>query len=229
MTANQKKENPFLNIGLNVVIPSIILTKFSTQETLGEVRGLVIALIFPIVYGIYDFIRQKNINLFSAIGFISILLTGGIGLMQLNKNWLVLKETAIPLVLGVFVLSTMNSKKSLMKVIFRQVFDLEKVNEAYEKSGNPLQFEKDLKNSSLYFGLSFFLSAALNFILAIIVLKGDPGSAQFNESLGKMTALSFPVIALPMMVVMIFIIMKLLKDIKRNTNLDMEHILKHQS
>ena len=47
------------------------------------------------------------------------------------------------------------------------------------------------------FGWVFFLSSLLNYLLAVIILTAEPGTVAFNEQLGKMTALSFPVIALP--------------------------------
>ncbi|MCO4795367.1 MAG: hypothetical protein KC493_16730, partial [Bacteriovoracaceae bacterium] len=73
---------------------------------------------------------------------------------------------------------------------------------------------------------TFFLSALLNFVLAVYVLQGEPGSTEFNESLGKMTLLSFPVITVPMMVMVMGIIYFLINSIKRNTDLELEEVIK---
>ena len=63
-----------------------------------------IALIFPVGYFIFDFIRRKNINVVSILGFVNILLTGGIGVfganLGLSKNWFILKEGLLPLIIG---------------------------------------------------------------------------------------------------------------------------------
>ena len=57
---NQNKENPIINLLCNVVIPSLILTKLSGPEKLGQVNALIIALAFPIIYGGWDFISKKK-------------------------------------------------------------------------------------------------------------------------------------------------------------------------
>jgi hypothetical protein len=54
-----KRENPFINIICNIVIPTVVLMKFSTDEWLGPLRGLIVALIFPVSYGVYDLITRK--------------------------------------------------------------------------------------------------------------------------------------------------------------------------
>lgn len=222
----KKKDNAFVNIIINVVIPSVIMTKFSTPETLGEVNGLLIALAFPLSYGVADFIRQKKLNLFSALGLISVLLTGGIGLLQLDRRWMIAKETAIPLLMGVFVLATLRAKKPLLTTFFGEVLDLDRLEEAYSAGGHPGAFEQQLRKSSKLLGYSFFFSAALNFVLAVAILDGEPGTQAFTESLGRMTALSFPVITLPMMVVVGYILWQLFHQIKAHTNRDIEEFLR---
>ncbi len=91
-----KKSNPLFEVLFNVIIPSFILMKFSGEEHLGTAMALVVALAFPLVYGGMDLIRNKKFNFISALGFISVLLTGGIGLLELDTRWLALKEALIP-------------------------------------------------------------------------------------------------------------------------------------
>ena len=96
--------NTFLELIFNILIPSLILMKLSSDEYLGTVYGLVVALMFPLVYGLYDFYKSKGLNFFSVLGFLSTLLTGGIGLFELDAEWLAIKEAAIPAVIGLVVL-----------------------------------------------------------------------------------------------------------------------------
>ena len=42
---------------------------------------LAIAVLFPVAYGTYDFVRRKKWNFLSILGAISALFTGGIGLI----------------------------------------------------------------------------------------------------------------------------------------------------
>tara|TARA_R110002049_G_scaffold179732_2_gene346742 strand:+ start:28 stop:708 length:681 start_codon:yes stop_codon:yes gene_type:complete len=222
----KKKDNALINILVNVVIPSVIMSKYSTPDTLGEVNGLIVALAFPLSYGIWDFIRQRKLNLFSALGLISVLLTGGIGLLQLDRRWMIAKETAIPFLMGVFVLSTLKAKKPLLSTFFGEILDLERLESAYSESGHPGEFELQIRSSSKLLGFSFFFSALLNFVLAVVVLEGEPGSQAFTESLGRMTALSFPAITVPMMLVVGYILWKLFHEIKIRTNQDIEEFIR---
>ena len=50
---------------------------------------------------------------------------------------------------------------------------------------------------------SFFLSSALNYILAKMILVSEPGTTAYTEELGRMTALSYPVIVIPSMILLI--------------------------
>ncbi|KFK47886.1 MFS transporter, partial [Vibrio vulnificus] len=50
-----------------------------------------------------DLIRNKKFNFISALGFVSVLLTGGIGLLELDTKWLALKEAVSPGLIGLAV------------------------------------------------------------------------------------------------------------------------------
>ncbi|MCG9772817.1 MFS transporter, partial [Vibrio diabolicus] len=57
-----KKPNPLFEILFNVFIPSFILMKFSGDEHLGTAMALVVALLFPIIYGGMDLVRNNKLN-----------------------------------------------------------------------------------------------------------------------------------------------------------------------
>lgn len=224
---SQKKENPLINIAMNVIIPTLILTKLSKPEYLGQNLGFIVAIAFPVAYGIYDLLLRKKYNIFSIIGFISVLLTGGIGLLKLDGAWIVVKETSIPLLMGVAVIVMERFDKSFIKIIFKEVIDLERIEQAYNEKNMADNLQKSWKWASYGLGMSFLLSAILNFILAKLVLTGAPGSVEFNESLGKMTALSFPVITIPMMIMFAIIMVRFFKNVKTVTNLEPEDLIRH--
>ena len=46
---NEDTKEGFLNLIVNIVIPVVILTKFSSAEKLGPLYGLLTAISFPIV------------------------------------------------------------------------------------------------------------------------------------------------------------------------------------
>ncbi len=222
----QKKSNALLDLLFNIAIPAIILSKFSNNEYLGEVNGFIISLSFPIIYGLFSFYKSKKINIFSALGLINVLLTGGIGLMRLDKNWLVIKETAIPLFIGIYIIISQHTKYPLVKIILQHALDFKKITQGFSEKSSISEFESMLRFVSKAMAATFFLSAMLNCALAIYILKGEPGTETFNVSLGKMTALSFPVIAIPCMIVSGFIFFYIFNTIKNKTDLEWESIIK---
>ena len=170
------KENFLLNIALNIIIPTVILTKFSGETHFGPKLGIVIALAFPIMYGLYDFTQQKKINFFSALGVISVLLTGGISLLELPPEYIAIKEAAIPAIIGLATLISTYTPWPLVRVFLYndKILHTEKIAQQLQKKSTEKQFDKTLLIASYMLAASFFLSAVLNYVLAkIIVVAHD--------------------------------------------------------
>lgn len=222
-----KKESFLANLLMNIVVPTLILTKLSTEEYLGPTWGLIVALAFPISYGLRDFLINKKINVFSALGIVSVLLTGGLSLLQLPPEYFAIKEAAIPGILGIVTLVSIRTRYPLVKTFIYndKVLKIHKVDSALQHYGTQKQFERTLNNASLLIAGSFFLSSALNYILAKIILVSPAGTAEFNAELGKMTALSYPVIALPMMIIMMGTLFYVFRSIRLLTHLTLEEII----
>lgn len=225
-----KAENLLVNLLFNIVIPTVILTKLSSEEYLGVVNGIILALIFPLAYGVRDALGARRINLFSVLGIVSIFLTGGISLMGLDPKYLAIKEALVPSIFGLATLVSTKTPYPLVKTFIYndKILDTQMISEALQSRGNSGQFEKLLNVASYLVAGSFFLSAALNYILAITIVTSHPGSVEYNAQLGKMTALSFPVIAVPATLVMLGALLYLLRGIVKLTGLSFEGIVKHQ-
>jgi len=226
----KKQESLLANILLNIVIPTIILTKLSSADYLGPKWAIVVALAFPIAYGLYDFRGSRKVNIFSALGVISIVLTGGISLMELDAQYIAIKEAAIPGIIGLATVISTRTRFPLVKTFLYndKVLQIEKVDAALEAYGTGKEFQKTLQNASYLVATSFFLSSALNYGLAKYLLVSPPGTEAYTAELGKMTALSFPVIAVPATMVMMGALFYLFSNIRKLTHLDLEDILIHQ-
>lgn len=226
-SAKPKKESFLANLLMNIVIPTLILTKLSGDEHLGATWGLLVALAFPLSYGLRDFLINKKINVFSALGIVSVLLTGGLSLLQLDPKYFAIKEAAIPGILGLATLLSIKTRYPLVKTFIYndKVLKIHKVNLALQHYGTQKAFERTLNNASLLIAASFFLSSALNYILAKLILVSQPGTAEFNAELGKMTALSYPVIALPMMIIMMGTLFYVFRSIRLLTHLTLEDVI----
>lgn len=226
-TSPARKESLLVNILINIAIPTIILMKFSDDASLGPTWGLIIALSFPVGYGIREFCYTRRVNLFSALGFVSTLLTGGMALLHIPNEYFALKEAAIPGIFAIVTLVSIKTKSPLVKTFLYNdtIMQTSKVAQALEVRNNTDAFEKALKHASLLLALSFMLSSLLNYLLTTIILVSEPGSEQHVAELGKLQALSFPMIALPATLVTGYALYYLFKEIKKLTGLTLEQIL----
>jgi hypothetical protein len=247
-----KKESMLANLLLNIVIPTLILMKGSESPwLLAQFQGLdaqmgwalgafyqeqgirlaiVVALSFPILYGIHDFKRARKINVFSALGVFSILLTGGISLLELDPQYIAIKEAAIPGILGLVTVISLKTRFPLVKTFLYndKILRVDRIAQALEEHKNQSEFDQSLKVASWLVAASFFLSSFLNYALAKWIIVSPAGTAAFNEELGKMTALSFPVISIPATIVMMAALFYLFRSIKKLTGLSLEDVIVEQ-
>jgi hypothetical protein len=222
-----KKENFLINILFNIVIPTLILSKLSGADELGVKWALIVALSFPIIYGLRDLKRSGKFNVFSALGILSISLTGGMALMKLPPEYIIIKEATIPALFAIATLISLKTPYPLVKTFIYndKILQVDKVSNALNINGTEQEFDKALVNATYLMTLSFVLSSILNYILAKVLLVSAPGTEAFNAELGKMNALSFPVIAVPATIIMMLALFYLFKRIKALTHLELEDIL----
>jgi len=227
-TVEKPKRGGFLsNLAFNIIIPVIILSKFSGAEDLGPAWSIVVALSFPISYGLWDLKQSGKVNAFSILGIVSVFLTGGMSLLELDPQYIAIKEAAVPAIIGIAVLITQKTKYPIIKVFIlnEQIIKTEKLYGLLSEKNATERFEQILARSSYIVVASFALSSVLNYVLAKVILVSPPGTTAFSEELGKMTALSYPVIALPSMTVMMIAIWYLFSQIGKLTGESIENFI----
>ena len=221
------KPRPLVDLLFSIIIPSIILMKFSGENGLGTSTALVVALAFPLGRGLYELLKYRKFNVIALLGLISVLLTGGIGLLQLDPQWLAVKEAAIPGLIGIAVLVSTRTRYPLIRTLLYNpaVMQVGKIKQRLESLGNTAAFEGRLMNATYLLGSTFFFSAVMNYILAKWIVTSPAGSSAFNEELGQLTLLSYPVIAIPSMLMMLAVFYYLWRTIHGMTGLTLEEIL----
>lgn len=222
-----RKPRPLADLLLSIVIPSLVLMNFSDAAALGAHWALIVALSFPVALGLYELLRFGSANFIALLGLVSVLLTGGIGLWQLDAQWLAVKEAAIPALLGSAVLISVWLGYPLIRVLLYnpRILDTEKIDRILLERGQQAAFGARLDNATYLLGASFFVSAALNYLLARWIVTSPSGTAAFNEELGRLTLISYPVIALPSLLIMLAIIYSLWLSIQGSTGLQLTEIL----
>ena len=222
-----RKPRPLIDLLVSIVIPSVVLMKFSGETDLGPVGALIVALAFPIIWGLYELIRYRVTNYIALLGLVSVMLTGGIGLFQLDTQWLAIKEAAIPGIIGIVVLATAQMRKPLIKTLLYNpvILDTDKIDQILQDKGCDQAFDRSLLNATYMLSGTFFFSSAMNYGLAKWIVASPAGSAAFNEELGQLTLISYPMIAIPSMLMMMAIFYFLWRSIHGLTGLPFESVL----
>lgn len=225
---NSSKPNPLIDLLITLVIPSVILMKLSGDESLGAVNALLFALSLPLFWGAREFIVRRKLNLFAVLGLVSILLTGGIGLLQLDTQWLAIKEAAIPGLIGVAVFVSAYTRYPLVQVLLYTpaLMNVDLIQRSLDERGNRQAFENSLKNATRMLGGSFFFSSAMNYFLATWIVTSPSGSAAFNEELGRLALMSYPMIAVPSMLIMMAVMYYLTRSIRTLAGLKLAEAIK---
>lgn len=228
-----KPENAFLNLLFNIVLPIFILNKGG--EWMTPVQALLIALLFPIGYGVYDLLQRRKVNVFSIVGLLNVSLTGGLAVSGLGGFWFAVKEAVFPLIIGVFVAGSALTKKPLIQtlVVNPQAMKWELIEQKLRELGREHDFLALLRKSTWLLAGSFLISAILNFFLAqkiflpIDPLLPDPEKATIlNQQIAEMTGTSFIVIMIPSMAMLIGIMVYLFRGMSRATGLTLQEMVR---
>ncbi|MDH5392617.1 MAG: MFS transporter [Gammaproteobacteria bacterium] len=229
-TRSNHKPRPMIDLLVSIIAPSLILMKFSGDEALGASGALLAALSLPISWGLFELFRYKKLNWIALLGIISVMLTGGIGLLKLDPQWLAVKEAAIPGLLGLVVLVSSFTRYPLIRTMLFNpaIMDVETIQRRLEELGQSQAFDARLLKLTYLLSGTFFFSSLMNFILATSIVSSPAGSVAFNEELAWMTLLSYPVIVIPSMLMMMGILYYLWRTIHGMTGLPLDKLLLSQ-
>lgn len=230
-----KNENPLVSLTFNIALPVVILNYSSRIFPDGNpVITLCVALSFPVVYGLTDYFKNnKHKNILSIVGTINILLTGGFALFTLEGVWFAVKEAAIPLLIGCWVLFSGFTDKPLMKWIVDKssIFRTSDIVFRLDSQLKRQSYKALLKRATLYLSYCFFFSAVLNFIVGIKifeqknVLSDIEKQNLLNEQIADMTWISFLVIGLPLTIISGWTLWWFINRLRKLTGLSLEQIV----
>ena len=227
MKPEPAKPNAFLEIGVTILLPALVLMKLSGDSSLGPLKALLLALAFPLSWGLWDAWRRRKFNWLAALGVVSTLLTGGIGMLKLDAEWLAVKEAAVPTLIGLVIMASAWTSKPLihLMVFNATLFDVARVQKALDAKGNATPFEQRLRQGTHMLAGTFFFSAVANYFLTRAIVHSPAGTEAFNEELGRLTLLSYPIIAIPSMLMMMAMLYWLARQAKSLTGLELGDML----
>ena len=136
-----------ISVIINVLIPVLALGLLSKEEGafwhLGPLPAMIIAVSFPLVYGVWDLLATRKVNTFSVLGIVSVVLTGGLTLYLWNEDGTVkdsaplvfsAKEAIVPLILGSAIMAGGVAQGSLFRLFLYtdSIFDIKNIESVVE-------------------------------------------------------------------------------------------------
>ena len=229
----------FSNICYNIILPVVILKQgpkiinkfFQDYAEHAQVISLIVALAIPTAYGLYELIKYKKRNMVSVLGVVSILLTGGFALLKVEGIWFAVKEAAVPLAIGIAVLVSAFTKKSLIEMMLYNpsVIKVDLIEEKLRTENKLDALKKHLRFCTIILAFSFFISAALNYWLAYDIfvsgVEGEVSDETMNDMVQEMIWKGYVVIALPCMIIMVGLLIYLIKGLKKLTGMSTEELM----
>lgn len=217
-----------LSLIVNIIIPTVIMTRFAGEDKLGAINALLLALAFPFAWGVWEMVKNRKVGWVPILGLISIGISGGIGLLKLPASWIAVKEAMVPGILALAILISAWIGKPLARMFLDAIIDKDKVYPILEERDQMHEYDRRTSVATWLLAGTFLLSATLNFVLAKVVVTADGGTQQYTEQIGRMTALSFPVITIPVFITLTGTIFYIMTTISKLTGLEADEVLKDQ-
>ncbi len=211
---------------INAAAPTIVLVFLSTEDWLGPVWGLLVALAFPLGFSAYTAVRSRRVSPIALIVIGSVLLTGGIGLFELDVRWFAWKEAAVPLIMGLFVLVSTRTPWPAIPALLDPLLDAEKVQALLEEKGTTDVHEAALVRATFWMGMVLVLSAVGTFVFARFMVTSATGTEAFTSELGSYTGWSLAAVGIPTLVGMGIVLRGLLVGIEDRTGVDVDELLR---
>lgn len=223
-----KPPNPLADLLLTVVLPSAALEWLSGDRWLGPFWALVAASLLPLGFGVYCYITRSGLNFFSVLGLVAVIVTGGLGLLQLDAFWFGIKEICVPVLLGLaFPLSHHWGRPLIDSLLFApHLIHRPTLERSLVTDEARAEFQRLLYRASTGMGTAMLLSAAANFALALHLIGGKtPGSEAYVQAIGTLNWAGFIIIGVPLFAAMLLVMVWFLRAIQRLTGLDKDDLL----
>jgi hypothetical protein len=224
--AGPSHRGPLLDLGANVVAPTVVLTFLSGPDRLGPTVALPVALAFPLLHAVVTMATSRKVSPIGVFAVCSVLLTGGIGLLELDVRWFAWKEALFPFVLGCAAVASASTRWALVPTLLAPLIDPDKLSPKLDERGTAAAYDQDLRTGTRRFGAVLVASAVASFVFARWAVTSATGTDAFAAELGWYTGWSFPVVALPTMGGTLWVFRGVLLSIERHTGAELEDLLR---
>lgn len=207
-----------------VVIPAFTLIFLTSEDRLGPIWGLVLALTPPFVWSIVSMVREGQVSVLAVISLASVMLTGGVGLLRLDAAWYAVKEAIVPAGMGIGAFFSATTRFAVVQVLLDRLLDLDRVRStAGEQAG---EVDRAIQVATRRVGGVLLATAAVTWVLSRWVVVSEGGSEAFADELGRYTLLSVPVLMIPSTIAMAWVLNQVFLTIEAATGEEPESFMR---
>jgi hypothetical protein len=214
----------FVELACTVVIPAAVMIFGSSPDRLGPLGALGVGLAFPLGYAFASMIREGRPSALSIVALGSVLLSGVIGLFELDPAWFATKEALLPTLLGAMVCATTPTRYALVPVLLERLLDADRTRAALSDRGTLPEFERVSRRGTLELGGVTILSGLGSYLVARGMVTSPTGTAAFADELGRYTVASFVVVGLPAMAASVWVLRRVLDRLEAATGVPLEDL-----
>lgn len=226
-TENKAAESSaILQFIVSFVIPVVILTRFSSESSLGPTKGMILALAFPVVFEIYNVRKRRKLSMFSLLAIGGILVTGAISLLGLSEEWLSIRRAVPYLAASIAILVSIRIKHPIVNALLPQVLDMDKITSHARKKHTLDELKQSIDRASYILSAVLFIIAVASYVLTRVVIVSETGTTGFNQEYAHLRVLSLPIITLPLIVGFAGVMLYLTNSIEKLIGLDIESVVK---
>jgi intracellular septation protein A len=213
---------------INLVIPLVILTRFSDEGKLGATGALLLALAFPVVYELYNVRKRRKFSLVSALAIGGILVTGVIGLLGLSEGWLAVRRSVPYLAMAAVLIVSAALRRPVLSALLPHILEMGKINAAAQKKRTSSMLEQSIRRSGYILGGVLLAIAAASYVLTRVMITGDAGTSVFNQEYARLRVVSLVGINVLLFVSLTAAIYYLGRSIEKLTGLDIDDLMKKE-
>ena len=230
--ASPRAPSALLDLLLTLVLPSLVLESLSSPQRLGPVGALLLALLPPVAFMLYCRWRRFELQIFSSLGLVMVLVSGGLGLLEMSAPFFAAKEAALPLMLALAFPLSQRSRKPLTQelllnaqVVNRPLLEQWLSGDARRRGS----FDQLMHRASWALVAVMASSALLNaWMILWFIGEAKPGSEAFVKAIGRQNWAGLLVIGLPTTVALVVLLWWLFQQLERRLGLPRALLLRPQ-
>ncbi len=215
-----------VNLLINIVLPILALRQLSDPDMLGPTGALIVAVAIPSAYFLWKWTKTNEANLFSVIGFVNVLVTGVIGLFELDHTLVFVKEASIPFIFATAIAVSEFTGQSLTQQLFGEFFYLKEIRAQYQDEGAGDKFNSQLRQTAFMLVFVFLVLVPANYALARYFVHSPSGTVEFNTELGRMMTWNFWLLTLPVAAVITVLVFRLIRQFREQTGLSAKEFMR---